>query len=109
MNRYIINMIGIGESYLMLVSKDLWDWVTDYSGKTPCPKRLEDKMWELIGDEFEDRLDMLSHFSSRVPDDRTSYLTELDEVPYLDDVMDVMKYVKKHNINVVSECSLVIC
>ena len=105
-NKYLIRMAGIGESYCTIVDKDIWNWL-DYGTKCKCPDRLADAMWKAISEEHDDKQDMIDYFLRCSPDERAAYVTEL--TPYFSSIIDMMKYIKNNNINIVSEREFIIC
>ena len=106
MKKYIIKMAGIGESYLLLVDKDVWDWATDYTGKNPCPSRVADSMWSQLNDEHDSKKEMIEDYAGRAPDERAAYLMETEK--YFGTISELMKFVKKNNITIAGEEELAI-
>lgn len=104
-NKYLVKMAGIGESYIVLVDKDIWDWL-DYQTKHPCPDRLADSMWSFLNEEHDSKKDMIEWYRTVPPDERATYVNEID--PSFNTIIEVMKFVKKNNINIVSECEFAI-
>jgi len=85
-------MVGIDESYFILIDKDAWDWL-DYSGKNLCPNNLSTEMWKALNDEFDNEQDMINFYSEQASDDRAAYLIEA--YPYFDATLSLMRFVKK--------------
>lgn len=76
------------------------------SRQKPCPKRLVDKMWEILHEEHLDKDDTIKYYKSVVPDERAYYVMQLDEVLCFYTLRQLHNYINNNKINIKNEMDL---
>jgi len=105
MDKYLLNVNGQGDTNFCVVDKNVWDWV--HNNDTTFPDFLKDEFRKNYGNHYSSKHDIENEIldveESINGDENDKALTVMCCFNYAWSVMDLNKYCRKHNINIVGE------
>ena len=108
MDKYLINLNGMGDSEYCVVDKNTFDWIHDGNDMS-FPDFLKDEFRKNHGKDYSSKQSMedelLDIAESACGNDNDKALTAACCHNYSFSIMDLNMYCKKHNINIVGEYS----